>query len=128
VTSPPATYRGTGGAVTARITGGVLQLVSSQAAPGYVVTEQKADATEIEVRFEGLAGRTRIVLRLENGRISPEIDENPTTEGSGGASDQGSPDGSSSDQSSPSGSNDQGGGGHGSGDGASGRGGDDRGS
>jgi hypothetical protein len=81
--SAPVSFRGVGGRITARVQGGGLQLVSVQPAAGYVVTELKVDSAEIEVRFEGDAGETRIKVRLEEGRISPEVEER-TSGGDGG--------------------------------------------
>jgi uncharacterized membrane protein YgcG len=79
--SGPVTFRGAGGSVTARVQGGVLQLLSVQPAAGYRVSEQRVDPDEIEVRFESDAGRTQVKLRLEQGRISPEVDESSNDEG-----------------------------------------------
>jgi uncharacterized membrane protein YgcG len=79
--SAPVTFRGAGGSVTARVQGSALQLLSVQPAAGYRVTEQQVDPDEIDVRFESDAGRTRVKLRLVQGRISPELDESANDEG-----------------------------------------------
>ncbi len=44
--------------------------------PGFAVAEQKAEPDDVEVRFEGAAGRTRVRIRLQNGVVSPEVQEN----------------------------------------------------
>ena len=93
--SGPTTYRGIGGSVTARVNAGALVLVGATPTGGYAITEQRTAPDEIEVRFEGPSGRTRIRVRLDNGRPSGEVQE----EGSG-SSDSGS---SGSGSSGPSG-------------------------
>jgi hypothetical protein len=74
--SGPQTYGGLGGQVTVRVDAGNLVLVSVQPAAGYVVAEQRARPDDVEVRFEGPAGRTRVRIRLDAGVVSPEVQEN----------------------------------------------------
>ena len=74
--SGPQTYGGLGGQVTVRVDAGNLVLVSVRPSAGYAVAEQKAEPDDVEVRFEGAAGRTRVRVRLENGVVSPEVQEN----------------------------------------------------
>jgi hypothetical protein len=81
--SSPGTFRGAGGAVTVRLVSDVLQLVSAQPAPGYEVTEQRVMSDEIEIRFEGPAGRTNIVVKVDHGRIVPVVEEDPSSRGPG---------------------------------------------
>jgi hypothetical protein len=73
--SGPQTYGGLGGQVTVRVNAGNLVLVGVQPSPGFVVTDQKAEPDDVEVRFEGAAGRTRVRIRMENGVLSPEVRE-----------------------------------------------------
>jgi hypothetical protein len=58
-----------------RVDAGSLVLVSARPAAGYVVAEQKARPDDVEVRFEGPAGRTRVRVRLIEGVVSPEVQE-----------------------------------------------------
>ena len=74
--SGPQTYGGLGGQVTVRVDAGNLVLVSVRPAAGYVVAEQRARPDDVEVRFEGSAGRTRVRIRLDGGVVSPEVQEN----------------------------------------------------
>jgi len=74
--SGPQTYGGLGGQVTVRVDAGNLVLVSVRPSAGYAVAEQKAETDDIEVRFEGAAGRTRVRIRMQNGVVSPEVQEN----------------------------------------------------
>ena len=74
--SGPQTYGGLGGQVTVRVDAGNLVLVSVRPSAGYAVAEQKAEPDDVEVRFEGAAGRTRVRVRLDNGVVSPEVQEN----------------------------------------------------
>lgn len=74
--SGPQTYGGLGGQVTVRVAAGNLVLVGVRPSPGYAVTDQKAEPDEVEVRFEGAAGRTRVRIRMEGGALSPEVEEN----------------------------------------------------
>jgi hypothetical protein len=74
--SAPQTYGGLGGQVTVRVDAGNLVLVSVRPAPGYVVAEQRSRPDDVEVRFEGPAGRTRVRIRLDGGVVSPEVQEN----------------------------------------------------
>jgi hypothetical protein len=73
--SGPQTYGGVGGQVTVRVDAGNLVLVSVRPAAGYTVAEQKARPDDVEVRFEGPAGRTRVRIRLDGGVVSPEVRE-----------------------------------------------------
>src|SRR6185503_15513292 len=68
--SGPTTWRGVGGAVTARVDAGALVLVDAAPTTGYVISEQRTAPDEIEVRFEGPGGRTRIRVRLDQGQAS----------------------------------------------------------
>jgi hypothetical protein len=77
--SGPRTWSGVGGAVTVRLDAGSLVLVSANPIGGYVITEQKVAADEIEVRFEDSTSRTRIRVRLDHGQLVGEVQE----EGSG---------------------------------------------
>jgi hypothetical protein len=74
--SGPQTFGGLGGQVTVRVDAGNLVLVSVRPSAGYAVAEQKADPDDVEIRFEGTAGRTRVRVRLANGVVSPEVQEN----------------------------------------------------
>jgi hypothetical protein len=73
--SGPQTYGGVGGQVTVRVDAGNLVLVSVRPAAGYTVAEQKARPDDVEVRFEGPAGRTRVRIRLDGGVVSHEVRE-----------------------------------------------------
>jgi hypothetical protein len=73
--SGPQTYGGLGGQVTVRVDAGNLVLVSVRPASGYTVAEQRARPDDVEVRFEGPAGRTRVRIRMEDGVVSPEVQE-----------------------------------------------------
>jgi hypothetical protein len=73
--SGPQTYGGVGGQVTVRVDAGNLVLVSVQPAAGYTVAEQRARPDDVEVRFEGPAGRTRVRIRMNDGVVSPEVQE-----------------------------------------------------
>jgi hypothetical protein len=73
--SGPQTYGGLGGQVTVRVDAGNLVLVSVRPAAGFAVTEQRARPDDVEVRFEGPSGRTRVRIRLEGGVLSPEVRE-----------------------------------------------------
>jgi hypothetical protein len=73
--SGPQTYGGVGGQVTVRVDAGNLVLVAVRPSPGYAVTEQKAEPDDVEVRFEGASGRTRVRIRMEDGLLAPEVRE-----------------------------------------------------
>jgi hypothetical protein len=73
--SGPQTYGGLGGQVTVRVDAGNLVLVSVRPTAGYTVAEQRARPDDVEVRFEGPAGRTRVRIRLDGGVVSPEVQE-----------------------------------------------------
>jgi len=49
--------------------------VSANPTSGYVITEQKVAADEIEVRFEDGSTRTRIRVRLDHGQLVGEVQE-----------------------------------------------------
>jgi hypothetical protein len=75
-TVPPAelhTYTSDGGTITVRFSGGTLTLVSYRAAAGYAAEVHRDDPDDVEVRFSGEHDR-RIRVRVENGRLAPEID------------------------------------------------------
>ncbi len=66
------TYDSDGGTMTVRFSGGRLMLVSYHAAAGYTAEVHRTDPDDVEVRFSGSADH-RIRIRVENGRLSPEI-------------------------------------------------------
>ena len=82
----PSTYGGVGGQVTVRVDAGSLVLVDVQATSGYAVTEQKTSSSEIEVAFEDSAGhRTRVKIRLQDGQVSAEVQEDGSGSSGGGS-------------------------------------------
>jgi hypothetical protein len=121
--SGPTTYRGVGGAVTVRVDAGALVLVNAAPTTGFAISEQRTAPDEIELRFEGPGGRTRIRVRLDHGQASGEVQESGSgSSGSGSSGSGSSGSGSSGSGSSGSGSGSSGSGSSGLGSGSSGSG------
>lgn len=76
-TAAPITtvFSGEGGSITVRQQDGSLSLVSYTSVAGYTVDIQHSQGDRVEVRFESSSHRTRIRIDLENGSMSPEIEE-----------------------------------------------------
>ena len=71
------TFSGNLGSITVRSDGNALTLVSVNPVAGAVVADQEERADRVRVEFENDAGaRTRIEVRLENGAMVPDIQEN----------------------------------------------------
>jgi hypothetical protein len=70
------TYSAPGGTLTVRYRSGALTLVSYHAATGYTAEVHSAQADDVEVRFSNDAHEYRIRVRVDHGRLMPEISEN----------------------------------------------------
>ena len=83
--APPVTevFSGQGGSITVRLQNGTLELVSVDAADGFVAEVQHLDNDRVEVRFESDTHRTEIRVDLEHGAMVPTIEESTTGEGDG---------------------------------------------
>jgi hypothetical protein len=76
---PPApvtkTYSSAGGRITVRFAGGRLTLVSKSPAVGYTAEVHTQQPDDVEVRFRSADREWRVRVRVENGKLRPEIEE-----------------------------------------------------
>jgi hypothetical protein len=76
---PPAdvteTFPSLGGTITVRLSGGQLQLLSVIPADGYETERQIEKPDDVEVRFVSGNAESRIRVRIIDGQMSHEIDE-----------------------------------------------------
>lgn len=71
-------FSGAGGTVTVRLHDGSLTLVTWAANSGYLVTVKHAGGDRVEVRFESSTQRTNIRVDLDDGDMTPTIEEDDT--------------------------------------------------
>ena len=78
VAAPPSTktYASTGGKATIRFANGKLTLVSYTAAAGYTPEVHTNKPDDIEVRFSNGNAESRIRVRVQDGQVEPEIENN----------------------------------------------------
>jgi cytoskeletal protein RodZ len=67
------TYSSAGGKAVIRFANGRMTLVSYAAAPGYTTEVHTQKPDDVELRFSNGNGEWRIRVRVQNGRVEPEI-------------------------------------------------------
>ncbi len=92
----PTTYSSDGGAITVRVTNGLLELVGQNAVAGFTAEVETNDGVRVKVRFESESKTTRIEVRLTNGALIPNID-NGSSDPDDSTPDTGSDSGSGED-------------------------------
>jgi hypothetical protein len=69
------TYRSDGGSIRVRFTDGNLSLVSTAPASGFQPDVRKNESQEVEVRFQSDHTEWRILVQVDNGHPTVQIDE-----------------------------------------------------
>lgn len=71
------TFTSIGGSATVRLDGGVLTLVSTAPAAGFVLDESSSSATEVEVKFRSASHESKIEVHVVDGQMVAEVEESP---------------------------------------------------